>query len=473
MSFVFYDTETTGLEPEFDQILQFAAIRTDANLNVNDRLDVRSRLSQHVVPHPAALRTNGITIERLLDQSLPSHYEMTRQIQHTLRSWSPAIFLGYNSIRFDEHMLRQALFQTLHHPFLTSSHQNSRGDVMGLVQTCVFLAPNCLAVERREDGSPVLNLDSVACQNGIQRERIHDAMSDAEATLGLCRIISRDAPEIWSRLARFANKAAVAQFLRDEDGVLLTEIYRGDAYHTPVAFVGTDPKDPNCFYCVNVGVDLPHLRSLGNADLAEALRVKGGPLRRVRVNASPTLAALDEFDQGILGGLSVSEVEERARAVRADVDFCDRLVAAYVDGRGVRFMGSCPEQRLYDGFPSKEDEQLRDRFHAAPWPQRPSIVDQIGDERLRVFGYRTLLHESPGSLTEEVVRETQRVLVDRLLSPDKAGGMGRTLADALIQTCELLAEAHPDDVPLLTGYRDHLQGRISRLSTFRERRFGH
>ena len=33
MTFIFYDTETTGTNSAFDQILQFAAIKTDADLN--------------------------------------------------------------------------------------------------------------------------------------------------------------------------------------------------------------------------------------------------------------------------------------------------------------------------------------------------------------------------------------------------------------------------------------------------------
>ena len=33
MAFVFYDTETTGISTCFDQILQFAAIKTDDDLN--------------------------------------------------------------------------------------------------------------------------------------------------------------------------------------------------------------------------------------------------------------------------------------------------------------------------------------------------------------------------------------------------------------------------------------------------------
>ena len=37
MSFVFYDTETTGTNTTFDQILQFGAIKTDHDLNEIDR----------------------------------------------------------------------------------------------------------------------------------------------------------------------------------------------------------------------------------------------------------------------------------------------------------------------------------------------------------------------------------------------------------------------------------------------------
>ena len=44
MAFIFYDTETTGKDTSFDQILQFAAIKSDDELNVIDTFDVRCRL---------------------------------------------------------------------------------------------------------------------------------------------------------------------------------------------------------------------------------------------------------------------------------------------------------------------------------------------------------------------------------------------------------------------------------------------
>ena len=62
MTYIFYDTETTGKVTAFDQILQFAAIKTDAELNVLDTFDVRCRLLPYIVPSPGALLVTGTTI---------------------------------------------------------------------------------------------------------------------------------------------------------------------------------------------------------------------------------------------------------------------------------------------------------------------------------------------------------------------------------------------------------------------------
>ena len=111
--YVFYDTETTGTDITFDQILQFAAILTDADLHELDRFETRCRLLPYVIPAPSALLATRVTPTMLTDPSLPSHYEMMLQIAQKLRKWSPAIFIGYNTLSFDEPLLRQAFYQTL------------------------------------------------------------------------------------------------------------------------------------------------------------------------------------------------------------------------------------------------------------------------------------------------------------------------------------------------------------------------
>ena len=54
-TYLFYDIETTGLNRAFDQILQFASIRTDLTLNELERHHIRVRLRDDVVPSPQSL----------------------------------------------------------------------------------------------------------------------------------------------------------------------------------------------------------------------------------------------------------------------------------------------------------------------------------------------------------------------------------------------------------------------------------
>ena len=130
MTFVFYDTETTGTDTAFDQILQFGAIRTDDDLNEIDRFEIRCRLLPHIVPAPMALKVTGITPEMLTGPALPSHYEAMRQVHAKLSDWSPSVFVGYNSISFDENLLRQAFYQTLQPIYLTNTGGNTRADML-------------------------------------------------------------------------------------------------------------------------------------------------------------------------------------------------------------------------------------------------------------------------------------------------------------------------------------------------------
>lgn len=61
MGFVFYDLETTGISPAYDQPLQFAAIRTDDSFSEIERINLRCRIAPHIIPSPQALVVTGVT----------------------------------------------------------------------------------------------------------------------------------------------------------------------------------------------------------------------------------------------------------------------------------------------------------------------------------------------------------------------------------------------------------------------------
>src|SRR5664280_665932 len=135
MTYIFYDTETTGKHTSFDQILQFAAIKTDAELNVLDTFDIRCRLLPYIVPSPGALLVTGATIADITTCPL-SHFEMMRQIHAKMHRWSEGgvVFVGWNSMKFDETLLRQAYYQTLLPVYQTNTNGNGRADRMRMAQ---------------------------------------------------------------------------------------------------------------------------------------------------------------------------------------------------------------------------------------------------------------------------------------------------------------------------------------------------
>ena len=131
MAFAFYDFETRGTSPAFDQPLQFAAILTDNDFNEIERVNLRCRLAPHILPSPMAIAITGISPIQMVDPALPSWFEFAVQLRELIERWSPATWTGYNSIAFDEEVLRQTFYQNLQpNLYETQFHGNDRIDVM-------------------------------------------------------------------------------------------------------------------------------------------------------------------------------------------------------------------------------------------------------------------------------------------------------------------------------------------------------
>lgn len=465
MGFVFFDTETTGLQFGFDQIIQFAAIRTDKDLNEIERFEVRSRINPNVVPHPMAMLTNGLPIEELTNRNLPSHYQMMCAVNAKLLSWSPSIFIGYNSIRFDEEMLRHALFQTLHPAYLTSCHRNGRNDAFGLALAAHASNEECIVVPRKDDGKPSFKLVDLAHANGIEIKNAHDALSDTIATMQICRKVKERSTSLWQRFNRFSYKAAVSDFVGSGDGFLLTEFFANKAYHTPVVSIGEDPDQFNGRLCLDLTRDIDQLASLPDEELRNQLYHKPNPIRKIRTNAAPTLTPLWEVPNTIFSFNEINEIEAKAEHVFNDQGLKERLVRVFIESRQSFPEPKSVEEMLYPDFPSPTDEAIIRTFHQAPWSERYNIVQSIADARLKEFGIRLLGFESRSSLAPDIRNRVDQKIADCLVNKES----GRlTLSLGLEEVDKLISEESMNSqmVELINNFRTHIENRISRVSAF-------
>jgi exodeoxyribonuclease I len=324
--------------------------------------------------------------------------------------------------------------------------------------------PTCLSVPRNPEGRPVYRLESLAAANGIAHASAHDAMSDVVATLDLCRCVRDRSSELWQRFVRFSKKATVADFVVSEDSFFLTEFFANEAYHTPVACLGTDPDSPNGRLCLRLDGDVDRLRRMSDEELRAELNLKPSPVRRLKVNAAPTLTSLYDAPDLMLNGAEPETIEAASRAVKGDTALCTRIITAYVSAREPFLRSPHAEGQLYDAFPNPNDEYRMSAFHDACWPDALSIVQSFDDERLRTFGLRLIYFGSRSTLPATVRMEVERFLTDRLV--DEAAG-GLTLSQALREIDLISTTGRRDLEGLLVDYRTHLSDRISRVSEFR------
>lgn len=463
MSFVFYDTETTGIDTSFDQILQFAAIKTDENLNILERFEIRSRLLPFVVPAPGALRVTKMTIDRLHDPSTPSHYDMVRAVRNKLSEWSPAIFLGYNSLRFDEELMRQALYQTLHNPYLTNRDGNCRGDVLPLVQATTEFEPDCLTVPYGGNGKPVFKLDQLAPANGFAHENAHDALSDVEATIHMCCLVRDGASDLWNRFLRFTQKAAAAEFLEEAEPFLLTEFYFNRPKHMPVLRIGQDSEQTNVSVCFDLTHDLNSFRNLTDTQLQSLVVSSPKPLRKIKANAAPTMTPIDDVPHHLLGDLTHDDIAARAADLQNDEALKVRLLAAFEATKTVSEPNEHVEKQIYEGFAVNADEHLMMQFHDLPWDQRHALTSQFQNPKFGFLAKRLIFSHDPNCLPPACQQEISAHVHSRVAAPDDSGVKWTTLTKARSECEKMLAGADAADLPLLEGYHQYLSERIANL----------
>jgi len=410
--FVFYDFETTGTSPAFDQPLQFAAILTDDDLVPQDRIDIRCRLSPHILPAPWAMAVTGVMPDMLTDPTLPTLFEFTQTLADLVARWGPATWTGYNSIAFDEEMLRQALYQNLHpSPYLTQMNGNDRMDIMKLVYATWVLANNALEWPIDDNGRHSFKLDRLAPENGFTQHDAHDALGDVEATIHIARLIRDHAPEVWCQSLRNRSKQDVNALV--ESGQVLTLVERFGAAPPRSylgAYAGRSPDNPNSVGFMDLEmVDPVLLAGQGVDAIAAAVSSTPKQIRSVTVNKCPSLFAATEVP---------SEVLRRAQELAGMSDL-HRTVGQAMAGRYAdREAPKHIEQQIYGGFYSQADQRLLNQFQNADWETRVEIVQQLEDDRLRWLGQRIIHSNRPDLLEESDSTEWFRHIRDRWMSND-------------------------------------------------------
>lgn len=210
MNFIFYDLETSGLNAAYDQILQFAAIRTDENFNeIEEPIEIFCKVRPDVLPTPIAISINGINVHELESKGV-CEFELAQQVDKILRGAGDQCVVGYNSLEFDDEFVRFLLYRNLLDPYGWHwQNQNTRFD---LFQLCgLGLSFDALGQISLDDGKGgiSLRLENLARANGLVHEKAHDALSDVRVTVELARLIKQNNPQLLEHALKLRNRIVV------------------------------------------------------------------------------------------------------------------------------------------------------------------------------------------------------------------------------------------------------------------------
>ncbi len=213
-TFLWHDYETFGADTRRDRPAQFAAVRTDAQLNeIGEPLMWYCQPANDYLPDPTSCLITGITPQQAWERGLPER-EFAQKIADEMAQ-PGTIGVGYNTIRFDDEITRFMFWRNLIDPYAREwQNQCGRWDLLDVVRLAYALRPDGIVWPTKEDGSQSFKLEHLTKANGLQHEAAHDALSDVRATIALARLIRQHNPKLFDFALALHKKDRVAAELR-------------------------------------------------------------------------------------------------------------------------------------------------------------------------------------------------------------------------------------------------------------------
>ena len=428
MNYVVWDIETDSAQTDWATIIEIGGILLDENFKEKERFSARCRLPQDRVPSATALCINKSNVDLLTKGNL-SHYEMLSQVEQKFRQWSPATFLGYSSINFDDEVIRKEFFKSLRKPYLTNTEGNVRHDALNIVRAAFAIEEDVLKTELNAKGNKSMKLESLARLNGFESSGAHSALFDTELTVKVLDLIKQKQPTLWQEYFKTSSKIIVENMIKQEKIITLNEYFYGNSRLYLCA-----PLHPNaCMHpvykwgqAVDLRVDVEAIQKLNYEDLKKEMKKSPKFLRTIRSNKAPII--LDKsyaLKVEPYNKIDPNLINKRADLIKNNekfsIDICNILREAAEEKMETSSQEDIePEESIYSGgFTSPKDQSLFTKFHAGDWKEKFALIDKFEDERLVTFGHSLIFNEAPEILPKEIHKKIKRRIASRILSTNK------------------------------------------------------
>ena len=441
VNLVFYDTETTGIQKDFSQILQCGSVLTNSSLDTVDEQNIGCAPLPWVIPQPMAMITNK-KID--LFHSNVSHYQMMKELQMKWKEWSaqfPSVFITYNGHAFDEELVRRQFFWNLLEPYTTNTNGNGRLDLMLMIHNIAAFFSDEISMPLFEGGPGIsYKLEHLAIEHGIDAGDAHDAIADCNLMIEMCRIIKEKLPEVFESFVKISTKPGIKSLLYSKEFLALGEIHRRHTFKYPVILCGADASRPNEIVFYDLSYDPEDILDLDFTEINKLIQSKGrdGPLKKYKINKTIPICSSNYLKNPNVFDIEFAELQRRADLVRSNKDFQQKVSQAMEDR-----MMSFPESEYIEGtiysggFPSYKDKDLMQEFHMSKdLNHLVKISRNFEDERLRLFAERIICTEYSTDIPDDIKKRYEDLIDER----NGTDGLWGSIDKSLLQIEKLLDE---------------------------------
>jgi len=431
-TFLWHDYETFGAYPQLDRPAQFAAIRTNAELEyVGDSINWYCQPARDVLPHPIASLITGLTPQEVLKKGLVEA-EFAAKI-HTEMMEPGTCSAGYNSIHFDDEFSRNLFYRNFYDPYEREyKNGNSRWDLIDLARMCYALRPAGIEWPEHEPGKPSFKLEHLSTANHIEHLGAHEALSDVVATIGLARLIRDRQPRLFDWALKMRDQHHVMKLLNPaKPEALLHTSSRIPAKRgctTLVLPLSIYPDRKKSVIVYDLMTDPDALLNLTADEITDRLftpasdlpeGVERIPLKAIHTNHVPmvapavTLKNVDCQRIGLDPERCFKHAEKLIRVLPQIRNKVMDVFKPYPPGADTD-----PDQMIYSGgFFSDTDRRLMDKIRNTAPDKLTQLSWPFKDSRLKEMLFRYRARNFPATLSSDEYQLWQTQRLARLNRP--------------------------------------------------------
>ncbi len=378
MEFFWYDYETWGKNVRRDRIVQFGGVRTDEELaEIGPRIQLKCKPGLDCPIGPGAVSVHGIMPMQAHGEGVPES-EFARLI-HAELSKKGTCSVAYNGMSFDHEMTRMLFYRNLRDPYAWAwKDGNTYWDTLELMRAAFLLRPEALEHwPRKENGQPSFKLEALSRANVDSRllGSYHDAVVDVDAMLAVARQVRERARDLWEYALGLRFKETVRSIMSTTEPVLYVVGKIDTSRHCATLLTPLDYQNRNNTYCFDLSNDpRPLLKPFEQWTPADR-RMAWRSIRSFKSNQSPFVCGWSNVPDLLSPGLSVGDILARMQLSEAEIQARHEMLQEYAAHerqhalhqyleheaaeKRLRYSRPLdPDEAIYDGFFSDEDELL-------------------------------------------------------------------------------------------------------------------